>query len=47
MPQSSSGNTFTLTITISNPDRNYDYAFEACGAKFSTCTLDSVEKASE
>ena len=47
MPQSSSGNTFTLTIIISNPDRHYDYAFEACGSKFSTCKLDSVEKASE
>ena len=46
MPKSSS-NSFTLTITIASGDKDSEPAFESCGAKFSTCTLDSVDKAHE
>lgn len=45
MPRSSSIS-FSLTITVSG-DNNYKPAFEACGAKFSTCTFNSVDKARE
>ena len=45
MPNNSS-NSFSITITVSG-DRYYIPMFETCGAKFSTCTLDSVDKARE
>src|SRR3954447_19511549 len=41
MPNNSS-NSFSLKITVSG-DRYYKPMFEACGAKFSTCTLDSID----